>query len=148
MYTEEQSVGSVVPAGTAVLAAEDFSAAAAVHGEHIVLKKVQIKRVMFVVSLAIVSTGAVQVTFTRRPTPGSLTGAVLLGTLVIPAGTAIGKVLYKDISPAKLFPGDALALEATVASAGGGAAGMGYYGFDLDLQPEVVANSSDMVASA
>lgn len=147
MYTEAMGTGAVVPNGTTPLAAEDISAAAAVHGEHIVLKAVQIKRLMFVVTTAVVATTtAPVVAFKKRPTPGSTSGSSVIGTLTIPNGTAVGTVLYKDVSPVKLNAGDAICLEHTV-QAVGSAAGGGLYGFELIDHPEQPANQSDMLAS-
>lgn len=149
-YSEESLRGAIVPAGTAVLAADTISAAAAVHGEYLIGKRVKIKRLMFIVTTAVAAdTTAPVVEFNRRPTPGSSSGEVQLGQLTIPDGTAAGKILYKDIDPVSLEAGDALALEhVTQAVDGSAAAGAGYYMFEADLDPEYVVNESDMVKSA
>lgn len=149
-YTEQDLMGCVVPAGTGVLGLESIDAAAAVHGEFIVAKRCKIKRIMFVVTVLVAAdTTAPVVEFNRRPTIGSATGEVLLGQLTIPDGTAVGTVIYKDIDPVTLEVGDSLALEhVTQAADAGIAAGDGYYAFELEPDPEYVANESNMVASA
>lgn len=99
------------------------------------------------ITTAVVSTGGVVVAFKRYPTYGSSAGAVTLGTLTIPAGTAAGKVVYKRINPSNLIPGDQLVAEVTTAAAGGGAAGGALYSFSAEEDPEYPPNQSDMIAS-
>lgn len=147
-YLEEQSVGAIVPNGTAVLGTETVSAAVAVHGEYIVMKRCKITRLLFTVTTAVVGpTTAPVVAFKKRPTPGSTTGQSTIGTLTLLDGTAAGKVVYKDVSPVTLEAGDAICLEHTVAATGGTPAGAGVYGFELQLDPEMPANEADMIAS-
>jgi hypothetical protein len=147
----ENSVGAFfVPAGTAPLGVETVSAAIANHGEMICIRRCIVKKLMFVVTVAVVgTTTAPVVTFAKRPTPGSDTGKTTIGTLTLPDGTAIGKVLYKKLSsPVVLNVGDALLLDHTVQAVGGSVAGAGYYAYEIDEYPEHDVNSSDMVASA
>jgi hypothetical protein len=152
MYTQEINVGAVVPAGSGVIGVDDLDAAAAVHGEWLVMKSCVIKRLMFFVTEAVVAdTTPPQVRFSKRVLQGSDSGAVVLGSLIIPHGTAVGKILYKDIDPVLLSPGDTIKLENTVQTVDAGSStetGQGYYGFELDLNPEYVGNESDMVESA
>lgn len=148
-YTE--SVGDVVfPSGTGVLGVETLTAAAAVHGEYLVMRSCVVRRIGFIVTTLVASnTQNAVVEFNRRPTPGSSSGEVLLGQLTIPTGTAVGKVLYKNISPVRLQVGDALSLEhVTQATDSGSAAGAGFYMFELVDEPEYIANEADAVASA
>src|SRR5262252_4226174 len=54
----------------------------------------------------VISTAASVITFTYRPTPGSATGQVTLGTLTVPLATAAGKFMYKNLTSAqKVMPG-------------------------------------------
>lgn len=129
--------------------AADDLATAAVHTDSLaVMRQVKVSRLMALVSTAVVSTGAVTVLFKRYPTFGSAAGAVTIGTLLIPAGTAAGKVIYDDVNPVNCYPGDQIVYEVTVAAAGGGAAGAAVYDVELIEDPEVPANQSDMVQSA
>lgn len=143
MYTEHFSTGRVVPVGTGVLGVEALTAAA-VHGEYAVLGRCKVRRIMFMVTTA--PDAAVTLEFNRRPTLGSASGEIALGTLVIPSGTAAGTVVFKDIDPETLEVGDALALE--VANANSASAGAGYYGFELYMDPEYSGNEANMLASA
>jgi hypothetical protein len=147
MYSVKSQVGHLVPSGSGVLAA-DVLTATGVHGEHLALGRVALDRLLLCVTTAVVSSGAVVVQFKKRPVPGSAAGESVIGELSIPAGTAAGKVLYKNIDEAELLAGEALAIEVTTAAAGGGAAGGCVYGFELQEAPEVPANQSNMIASA
>lgn len=150
MYSEAFMSGALVRKSGAHDTAEVLTAAAAVYGGYIVLKQCKIKRLMFVVTTLVASdTVAAVVEFNRRPTIDSSSGEVLLGQLTIPDGSAVGAVIYKDIEPVTLVPGDELSLEhVTAATDGTAAAGAGFYGFELCDEPEQPANCSNMVASA
>lgn len=147
MYSHKSQLGSLVPNGSGVLAA-DVLTATGVHGEHIALGHVALDRLLLCVTTSVVSTGAVVVQFKKRSAPGVSAGEVVLGSLSIPAGTAAGKVLYKNINEAELQVGEALAIEVTTAAAGGGAAGGCIYGFELQDSPEDPRNEPNMIASA
>lgn len=151
-YPQLNGMGSVIPAGTGVIGVDDLDAAAAVHGEYLVLRKCMIRRLMFIVSEAVLAaTTAPVVRFSKRITPGSDTGVVVLGSMTIPSGSAIGKVVYKDIEPVELNPGDAIMVEntqQTVDPGSGTETGQGYYGFELEDCPESPSESGDMVESA
>ncbi len=150
MYTQESHVGAIVPKSTAVFTADDLAAAPAVYGGFLVAKQCQIKRIGFYVTVVcLAGTTAPQVEFNRRPTFNSAVGEILLGTLTIPTGTAVGTVVYKDIDPVVLFPGDELSLEHTVQAADPGAETCsGFYVFEIQDDPEVAGNQSKMLASA
>jgi len=138
-----------MPRGTAPLAIEAIDAAVAVHGGLVCVKRCAVKRLMFVLETAVVGTStAPAVEFNRRPTIASASGEVLLGTLTIPDGTALGSVIYKDIDPVVFEVGDELSLEHSVQAVGGTVAGDGYYAALCIDDPEVAANESNMIASA
>lgn len=149
-YISGSYVGALTPEGTAVIAAENAAAAVAVHGSFLVEKQCRIKAVYFYVSIVcLAGTTAPVVRFLRRPTYGSTTGQVVLGTITIPSGTAAGKVMYKLITPTTLFPGETLTFEHTVQAADPGTPTCsGYYGFEVELDPEVPANQPNLVLSA
>lgn len=140
--------GTILRKSNALDTPEDLSAAAAVYGGYLIAKQCKITRIAFYVTTAVVATTTAPVVeFNRRPTYNSASGEIALGTLTIPTGTAAGKILYKDIDPVTLFPGDELSFEHTV-QAVGSAAGAGFYAFDIYEDPEVVGNQADMIASA
>lgn len=147
MYTFKSHLGLMVPNGSGVLAA-DVLTSTGVHGEHLALHHLAIDRLSLIVTTSVVSTGAVVIQYKKRPTPGSSAGESVIGSLTIPAGTAAGKVLYKEINEVHLDAGQALAIEVTTAAAGGGAAGGCVYGFCIEEAPEVPLNQSNMIASA
>lgn len=57
--------------------------------------------------------------FKRRPTPGSATGEVSIGTLTLPLTSVIGQVYYKKGFSTKLFPGEECVCDVTTASTAG-----------------------------
>lgn len=141
----ERSYGQhVIPNGSGVLAADDLSAAA-VHGEYVCVKKFDIKVLKAVVTTLLNTVAAAQVTFYKRTAPGVSAAQVTLGVLSFPNATAVGKEIYKEITPVSFLPGQALAFEVTVAA---GTAGGALYCFDYEDSPEEPANISSMVASA
>jgi hypothetical protein len=99
------------------------------------------------ITTAVVSTGTVVLQLLYRPTAGSSSGQVVLGSLNIPAGTAADKVIYKDITPYNLPAGSQLAYSVSTAAAGGGAAGAAIVEVLTDFSPEAVLNESKFVAS-
>lgn len=144
MYTiKKRAVFNYVAANS-----QDLSAAAVHTTFKSVGSQMDVTRLMAIVTTAVVSTGAVVVKFWRRPTFGSTASQVLLGQLSIPAGTAAGKVLYKDISPTQVNPGEEISFEVTTAAAGGGAAGGAVYELELSDSPEAGGNQANMIASA
>ncbi len=143
MYTDESLSLAVVPAGTGVLGVETLSAAAAVHGEYLVGKRLKVNRLKFHVT--VLTDGAAVVRVMARPTPGSATSQVVLGTLTIPTASTVGSVIYKNIEPYEVPVGYSLAFEQTSAA---NVAGAGHYGLDVVIEQEVVGNESRMIASA
>lgn len=132
-----------------VLKEMDIGAASADHGELICIRPCVVKQIGFVLAgeAASGTTTAPTVVFTKRPTPLSATGESAVGTLTIPSGTAIGKIVYKNLSaPVTFAVGDSMELSHTVGV--GTPTGMGCYFFVCDEDPEVAGNNSDMIASA
>lgn len=134
----------MIPNGTTVLGAETLSASAAVHGEYLVTRRCFVKRIGFLVTTAISASTAPAVEFNKRPTVGSSAGESLIGTVTIPDGTTAGTVVWKDVEPVNLLPGEALALEHTVQAS---SAGAGFYLYEVEDDPEVPGNEPKMTAS-
>jgi len=104
-----------------------------------------VRRLWATVTAAVV-TAACVVTFTYRPTPGSATGQVTLGTLTLPNATAAGKFVYKNLTSAtKLMPGGELVLSF---SGGSGAGGLAAVGVTSDLSWDSDSNNPNAIASA
>lgn len=129
-------------------AADDLSATGVHSYTQVLTQNARITRIYAYITTAVVSSGAVVVTFRRRPVYGASTNQSTLGTLSIPAAQAKDGMVYKDITPVNCNIGDEIAFEVTTAAAGGGAAGGAIYDFEADMDPETAANQSKLVASA
>ena len=111
---------------------------------------VQVKRITFGVKTAVTAGNvAPTVTVYQRPTSGSNSSQVLLGTLTIPNGTAAGSIVYKDLESVRIKAGQGLAFRVnTQATDNGTAAGVGFPGALILLDPEYPVNQALMVASS
>ena len=89
---------------------------------------------------------APRVIFTKRPTPLSATSEVIIGTVIVPDATAVGKTVYKLIDPVNFAVGDSIELSHVIGT--GTPTGQGVYSFVCHDDPEVNLNNSDMIASA
>lgn len=152
-YTEE--IGNYlipnIPLATTtagVLREMDIGAASANHGEMLCVRRCQVKRVQFTLvgELAGGSSVAPTVVFTRRPTPLSATGEVVIATLTIPNATAIGKQVFKDFDPVTLEVGDSIEIAHTIGT--GTPTGQGFWSVKIEPMPEQAVNESDMIESA
>lgn len=148
MYQHQSGFGKLVPALAASVAPGSLASAAVIAEYACVGERMAIQRVAVAISTSVVSTGGVVVTVRNRPTLASASGQSTITTLTIPAGTAAGKVVYKDINEALIAPGGSLVFEVTTAAAGGGAAGAGVCGFVAAEDPEYKLNEAAMIASA
>lgn len=132
-----------------VLKEQDIGASSADHGELLCFRHCRVEQLLFALTSEAASgtTTAPTVIFTKRPTPLSATSESVIGTLTIPSGTAIGKVVYKTLTdPVEMNVGDTVELSHTVGV--GTPTGQGVYGFICAEFPETPANESDMIASA
>ena len=131
-----------------VLKEMDIGASSADHGELVCVRPCIVTRVQFTLTgeLAGGTSVAPIVHFKKRPTPLSATSESTVGSLTIPDATAIGKTVYKDVTPVAFAVGDSMELSHVIGT--GTPAGMGVYSFICEEDPEVAGNNSDMVASA
>jgi len=144
MYTEEQLSMSLVQVGTG--AVDDLSATGVHTYSYAVMEQCCVRRLMAYITTLVDSGGTdAIITFKRRPTFGSAAGEVSLGTLTVPDATVVSDVVFKDISPVTLEPGDQLIFEVTTAA---GTAGGSLYGVRADLDPEDARSQSQMITSA
>lgn len=149
-YSEEYLGGAVVPASNAYLTARSLVASASDYASWYIGEEVILTRIMFLVTTTTL-TGLVApvVTFYARPTFGSSSGQISLGTLTIPTATAAGTILYKNIESVKLPQGYTLTVAGTTQGTdGGSAAGAGFAMFKAFMGTEDPKNVSAMVASA
>jgi hypothetical protein len=130
-----------------VLKEVDIGAASGTAGEFICIKPCTVKRLGFMLSgeAASGTTTAPTVVFKKRPTPLSSSGQTTMGTLTIPSGTAIGKVVYKEIE-VDLAVGDSIQVTWTIGV--GTPTGMGFPFIEAFFDDEAPGNNSDMIVSA
>lgn len=107
--------------------------------------RMRVKDIQALVTTALVSTGSVVCTFYRRPTHGSTSGEVSIGVLTIPAATTVGQTVYKVVSGVSINAGEEVVVKLTTAAATSGGC---VFNFVADEDPEVVANQSNLIASA
>lgn len=104
-----------------------------------------VRRLAAVVTTATTAADPCTLSFDIRPTAGSDTNRVDggVGTLVIPGGTVVGTVIYKNVNVV-VRPGQEVLLRATDATAAGAA----HVGMTVEEMWETPANVPAMVASA
>ncbi len=126
----------------------DIGASSGDHGELLCFRSCYLKRCAFMLTSEAASGTSVAPTviFTKRPTPLSASSEAVACTLTIPSGTAVGKVVYKDITPVAFVPGDSLEISWTVGT--GTPTGIGMWWIEVSEDPETAANQTDMIASA
>lgn len=142
MYTHGQRQLQIGVPGTPL-----SFAAVAVVGANTCLplfRPVEIQGIAVTITTAVTVTSAVaQVLY--RPTPGSSTGQVVLGTITLPVtGSAIGKQYYKRLTPYKALPGGEIVLNVTTAAT----AGAGIAGLLVNETTEAFGNVTNMIESA
>lgn len=149
MYENKQASHAIVRGSNAFDTAENLAATAADYGIFYVMRPIKVTGFYFYVTTAMVSdTLAASVALTRRITPGSDTGAVVISTMAIPDLTAAGKVVYEFVEPVLVYPGDNILCDHTVqCTSATTAAGAGFYGFDYEVVSETVSNCGDWVAA-
>lgn len=131
-----------------VLKEMDIGAASADHGELLCVRSCRVVELMFTLvgELAGGTSVAPRVIFTKRPTPLSATSEAIVGTVIVPDATAIGKTVYLPVTPVKFAVGDSMELSHVIGT--GTPTGQGYYSFMCEEDPEVAGNNSDMILSA
>ncbi len=149
-YDKKIHTLALLPRSNAMLTAANLAATAADWAEVQVLTPILVNRLLFsVTTTATAGLVAGAVTYYRRPTAGSNSGQVLLGTVTVANATAAGKVVYKDIESVRLNVGEGLAFRVNVQCTDNGtAAGAGFAGVEAVENAEVPANMTQMVASA
>lgn len=155
MYTEKGShlkffVPLITLAQNAaeVLKEVDIGAASADHGELVCMKACTVRRLGFTLTseLAGGTSVAPRVVFTKRVTPLSATGEAVVGTVIVPDATAVGKSVYKEVTPVQFAVGDTMEISHVIGT--GTPTGQGVYWFECEESEEVPDNNSDMVESA
>lgn len=113
----------------------------------------ELVRAVCKITTAVVSTVTVVVQFVKRPTPGSSSGEVVLATVNIPTGAAVGTSYYAEASSKTaganaIGSGQELIVRVLTAAAGGSAAGA-ILGLPVVCEdPEVAANEANLILSS
>ena len=127
----------------------NLAASAALYAGYGVHQPIALNRISFLVT-TLVTAGSVagQVGFVQYPTYASTTNSVSLGVLTIPNATAVGTVVYKDISYVQLNAGNELAVWIkTQAVDSGNATGAGFPGFTFEPAPDSVGDQTNLLLS-
>lgn len=150
MYTSEQLGWVLLPTSNAFLTAASIGGSVADYAVWNVVESVSLTRIMWFTKTLVASSTANEIyTFYQRPTSGSTSGQVAIGTLTIPTATAVGKVLYKEIESVILLPGQDLAIKRTTQGTDGSSvAGAGFFGFKYFGTNEDPRSAANMVKSA
>jgi len=84
-------------------------------------------------------------TYKFRPTPGSASGEIVLGTLTIPINAAVGNCYYEKVAvePTKCTPGG----EIIVSTDGGGTVGNASVGVFAEHSWDTPGNNTRMIAA-
>jgi hypothetical protein len=111
------------------------------------LENARVWRLIVKVTVVMVSTGGIVITFRRRPLYGSAgsgsTAQTVLGTVTVPATAAVNSIYYNDITPVNINAGDQLVCDCTTAATTSGSA----FGDVLwDYDPEAVLNEAAFTA--
>lgn len=131
-----------------VLKEVDIGASSADHGELLCVRPCRVVACMFTLTseLAGGTSVAPRVVFTKRPTPLSSSGEAVVGTVICPDATAVGKTVYKTVTPVSFAVGDSMEISHVIGT--GTPTGQGVYSFICEEDNETPANNSDMIASA
>jgi len=140
---------AVAANSTKPLCAIDIGAANATHGEFVCVRPCTIREAQFAVTLEAVvgTTTAPYVVMTKYTTPGAGGDATTIGTVTVPNGTAVGKVVRKSGLSTSFAVGDVIQVRHVIGT-GGSVAGQGDIDWVCEPGYEVPANNSDISASS
>lgn len=143
-YTEK-NMAVLTQLGTAAASAITSTGVPANSINYLGFTNFRISNIYFKVTTAMSSSGAAVLHIYARPTFGSSSGQISVGTLTIPAAAVADQVYYKDITPVNCLAGYQIVLNVDTAST---SAGAGIWGMQTDLDPETEVNQTVMIASA
>jgi hypothetical protein len=138
MYDHQQIDHTIVGAADVGSAADPIATALAYVGS-----QPQMVRGIWATQTVAQTTAPAVLTFKYRPTPGSATNQVTIGTLTIPTGTAAGKQVYKDVTPYLAMPGGQIVVQTD-----GGGEGNATLGYRHTPKWEHPSNNTNAIASA
>lgn len=126
----------------------DIGAANATHGEFVCVVPCVIRSAKFAVTLENVvgTTTAPYVVLTKYAAAAAGGDSSTVATITVPNGATIGKVYYKENLNVAMAVGDVIQIKHVVGT--GDPTGQGQVDWYCEIDPEVVGNNSDMVASS
>jgi hypothetical protein len=144
MYSNKKA--GVTPYGT--LGTAVITSTGVLAHRYVAMTQLSVTRIALVITTTVSSSANAVVKVKARPTIGSSSGEIVLGTLNIATGTAAASVVYVDVNdPAasSVLPGYEICADVTTAAT---SAGAGLLVFECEEDPEVAANQANMVASS
>lgn len=135
----------VIQVGT--LAAQALTSTGVFGYNQVLLENCTISRLLLKITTAIVSSANVVVSFWARPTYGSATNEIALGTVSVPTGALANSLYFSDINPIDVPANYQIVAEITTAAVGGSAAGGALSGFLQQYDPETAANMNMIAGS-
>jgi hypothetical protein len=144
-----EPIMAVAANDTKPLCAVDIGAANATHGEFVCVRPCTIREAQFVVSLEAVvgTTTAPYVVLTKYTTPAAGGTATTIGTITVPTGTAVGKVVRKSSLSTSFAIGDVVQIKHVIGT-GGTVTGQGSVNWVCEPNDEVAGNNSDISSSS
>jgi hypothetical protein len=140
MYDHQQIDEQIVQAQAIGTAADPISGARRAVGSQPV-----VVRALWATVTTVVATSTIVLTYKYRPTPGSATGEVTLGTVSVPTSAIAGKQVYKEITPYQCNPGGEIVVQT---GGNGGSTGNATLGYRCTPKWESPTNNANMIASA
>lgn len=143
-----EPVLDIAGTSTKPLASIDIGAANATHGEFICVRPCTIREAAFAVTLENVAgtTTAPYVVLTKYTAPNAGGDATVIGTVTVPTGTVIGKVVRKTNLSTSFAIGDVIQVKHVVGV--GSPTGQGNITWICEPNHEVAGNNSDISASS
>ena len=144
-----EPIMDVAANNTKPLCAVNVGAANATHGEFVCVVPCVVRQAKFSVTVEAVvgTTTAPYVVLTKYTAPAAGGTSTVIGTITIPTGSAVGKVIYKDDLNVALAVGDVIQVKHVIGT-GGSVAGKGNVDWYCEIDPEIPGNNSDMSASS
>jgi hypothetical protein len=126
----------------------DIGDSSADHGEYLCVHPCVVYQLQFTMTGEVAggTSAAPTVLFKKRPTPLSATDESTMGVLTIPDATAVGKTVYKKITPVAFKTGDSIEISHTVGT--GTPTGQGHASILAYATFEEPTENTDMIESA
>jgi hypothetical protein len=144
-----EPIMAVAANDTKPLCAVDIGAANATHGEFVCVRPCTIREAQVLVSLEAVvgTTTAPYVVLTKYAAPAAGGDSAAIGTITVPTGTAVGKVVRKSGLSTSFAVGDVIQIKHVIGT-GGTVTGQASVNWFCEPNDEVAGNNSDISSSS